>query len=209
MTTIRNCQIILGTGEDILADLQKTNLFIGENSSAAIDALAEACCGTHNTNHKMRCVNFEFDYEDKTYVVTTVSTKDGTTALVKYPEDKENYNEIAFFEFDTIRDEFSYNSRNVFKNDKICKMDDLLSDSEISILNYQEFVKGLKKRGEDRPIFISGFFEKLDKETRIKILDELNSLIRNSQIFIAVTRDVFGDDFKGEKTFLEKIWDVV
>ena len=88
-------------------------------------------------------------------------------------------------------------------------MDDLLSDSEISILNYQEFVKGLKKRGEDRPIFISGFFEKIDKETRIKILDELNSLIRNSQIFIAVTRDVFGDDFKGEKTFLEKIWDVV
>ena len=68
MTTIRNCQIILGTGEDILADLQKTNIFIGENSSAAIDALAEACCGTHNTNHKMRCVNFEFDYEDKTYV---------------------------------------------------------------------------------------------------------------------------------------------
>ena len=40
-------------------------------------------------------------------------------------------------------------------------------------------------------------------------MDELNSLIRNSQIFIAVTRDVFGDDFKGEKTFLEKIWDVV
>ena len=102
MTTIRNCQIILGTGEDILAGLQKTNLFIGENSSAAIDALAEACCGTHNTNLKMRCVNFEFDYEDKTYVVTTVSTKDGTTALVKYPEDQEDYNEIAFFEFDTI-----------------------------------------------------------------------------------------------------------
>jgi hypothetical protein len=157
----------------------------------------------------MRCVNFEFEHGGKSYLVTTVSTQDGTTALVKYPEDQEDYNEIAFFEFDSIRDEFSYNSRNVFKNDKICKMDDLLSDSEISMLNYQEFVKGLKKRGEDRPIFISGFFEKIDKETRIKILDELNSLTGNSQIFIAVTRDVFGDDFEGEKIFLEKIWNVV
>ena len=142
-------------------------------------------------------------------MVTTVSTKDGTTALVKYPEDQEDYNEIAFFEFDSIRDEFSYNSRNMFKNDKICKMDDLLSDYEISMLNYQEFVKGLKTRGEDRPIFISGFFEKIGKEARIKILDELNSLTRNSQIFIAVTRDVFGDEFEGEKIFLEKIWGVV
>ena len=209
MTTIRNCQIILGTGEDILANLQKTNLFIGENSSAAIDAIAEACCGTHNTNFKMRCVNFEFDYEDKTYVVTTVSTKDGTTALVKYPEDQEDYNEIAFFEFDSIRDEFSYNSRNVFKNDKICKMDDLLSDSEISMLNYKEFINGLKNRGEERPIFISGFFEKIDKETRDIILNELSTLTSNSQIFIAVTRDVFGDEFEGEKIFLEKIWNVV
>lgn len=209
MTTIRNCQIILGTGEDILANLKKTNLFIGENSYAAIDAIAEACCGTHNSNPKMRCVNFELMHDDKAYVVTTVSSKDGTTALVKYLEDHEEYNEIAFFEFDSIRDEFSYNSRNVFKNDKICRIDDLLSDSEISILNCKEFIKGLKKQGDDRPIFISGFFEKIDKETRIKILDELITLTKNSQIFIAVTRDVFGDEFIGEKIFLEKIWEVV
>ena len=203
MATIRNCQIILGTGEDILANFQKNNLFIGENSTAAIDALAEACCGTHNTNLKMRCVNFEFEHGDKCYVITTVSTKDGTTALVKYPEDNDCYNEIAFLEFNSIRDEFSYNSRNVFKNDKICRMDDFLSDSEISILNYKEFIKGLKIRGEDRPIFISGFFEKIDKETRTIILDELTTLTKNSQIFIAVTRDVFGAEFEGEKIFLE------
>jgi hypothetical protein len=209
MTIIRNCQIILGTGEDILANPQKMNLFIGENSPAAIDALAEACCGAHNINFKTRCVNFEFDYGDKTYVVTTVSSKDGTTALVKYPEDTDDYNETAFFEFASIRDEFSYNNRNVFKNDKICKMDDLLSDSEISMLNYKEFINGLKNRGDDRPIFISGFFEKIDKETRDRILNELSTLTPNSQIFIAVIRDVFGDEFEGEKIFLEKIWDVV
>ena len=209
MTTIRNCQIILGTGEDMAVTFQKTNLFIGENSSAAIDALAEACCGTHNSNQKIRCVNFEFEYADKCYVVTTVSTKDGTTALVKYLGDNTDYNELAFSEFESIRDEFSYNSRNVFKNDKICKMDDMLSDSEISIINYKEFIAGLKKRNEDRPIFISGFFEKIDKETRTKILDELTSLTARSQIFIAVSRDVFGPDFEGEKIFLEKVWNVV
>ncbi len=209
MTTIRKCRIILGTGEDILANLKKTNLFIGENSSAAIYALAEACCGTHNSDLKMRCVNFEFEYDEKTYVVTAVSAKDGATALVKYPEDNEVFNESAFLEFNSIRDAFSYNSRNVFKNDKIGKMDNLLSDSEISMLNYKEFVKGLKKRGEDRPIFISGFFEKTDKETRAKILDELSALTPKSQIFIAVSKDVFGEEFEGEKIFLEKIWDVV
>lgn len=203
MTAIRNCQIILGTGEKISHNLQRINLFIGENSTALINAIAEASCGIHNSSGGVRCVNFEIEHNEKRYIVTSVSTEVGTTSIVKYPNDRNVYNEAAFSEFDSIKKDFSFNSRNFFKNDKICKYESLLSDEEISLRNYKEFIGELERYKEERPIFICGFFEKIKRQDRLAVIDELLKTAPDSQIFIAVRRDVFGKNFSGERIISE------
>ena len=211
LQTIKNAEVILGSGEHVILECEILNAFIGDKSTETVFALAEVVCGKHNEYLERRITNLEIIYGNKNYIISTASDDDGEIrAIVSYKESESEFDMQAFEEYEDMLYKASVNSANVFCNKKRTPFDNMLSNEQIALKNYHEWLELLKidtKKGDVRPVFITNFFEHLQEVTRNEIVVELLKLDR--QIFISATRDLFENNFPGTKVFVEKVWTVI
>lgn len=196
---IKKASAILGT-EEIYAEFNKINVFIGNNSCAAIQALAEAACGLpFEANDKMRIVRLVFEWNKKIYDVSSVSTVYGTKALVKYAGEQDEFNKNAFIEYHRLLEEcVLMGDVNTFDNKKKTAMDENLPQDAITKINLDEFFSLIKSPQfieDKRPIFIWN----ISNRDLIYIVEELDGIDR--QVFIALEED-FIADYHGYKWVL-------
>ena len=209
---IKSASIILGTGEEVYGEFSDINIFIGKNSTAAIQALAEASCAIpFEVNNKMRMVNFTYCKKGKEYEISSVSTTCGTKALAKYVGEKTVFNKDAFSEHQcSLEESVLMGDVNVFDNRKKTAMDENLTQSTITHLNWNEFLNLISNphfKRDSRPLFIWNLLDTIADDLKSKVLENLLRIER--QIFIAILEDCMVDSFKCEKIFVNKVWDVV
>ena len=209
---IKNASIILGTGEEVYGEFSDINIFIGKNSTAAIQALSEASCAIpFDMNNKMRMVNFTYCKNGKEYEVSSVSTTCGAKALVKYVGEKTDFNKDAFDEYQrSLEESVLAGDINVFNNHKKTAMDEHFAQETISHLNWNEFLNLIMHPSfneDTRPLFIMKLFETASDNFKNQVFENLSHI--NRQIFIATQEDCISDNLNCKRIFVNKVWDIV
>lgn len=205
---IKNASIILGTGEEVYGEFSDINIFIGKNSAAAIQALAEASCAIpFEVNNKMRMVNFTYCKQGKEYEISSVSTTCGTKALAKYVGEKTVFNKDAFREYQcSLEESVLIGDINVFDNRKKTAMDENLTQGTITRLNWNEFLNLLSNphfKRDSRPIFMWNLFENASNDLKNEILEKLSRL--NRQVFISIDEDYVEEFSNYKKVVIKKV----
>ena len=208
---IKNLEVILGSGEHAISRCEMLNVLIGEKAPETVMAIAEVACGQHNETKERRITNLELEYEGKEYIVSTTSDDEGLIrAIITYKEQEGFCSYKAFEDYERMIERSSKNHSNVFLNKKITLFDNTLSNEQIALKNFSEWIEFLRNdtfQGDFRPIFMINFFEHLQEVTRNEIVAELLKL--NRQIFISATRDLFENSLSGIKVNVEKVWTVI
>ena len=209
---IKNASIILGTGEEVYGEFSDINIFIGKNSTVAIQALAEASCAIpFEVNNKMRMVNFTYCKKGKEYEISSVSTTCGTKSLVKYVGEKTDFNKDAFDEYQrSLEESVLMGDINVFNNHKRTAMDEHFAQETISHLNWNEFLNLIMHPSfneDTRPLFIMNLFETVSDNFKNQVFENLSHI--NRQIFIATQEDCVSDNLNCKRIFVNKVWDIV
>ncbi len=203
--TINSAQIFSfsAKAEELHAPFKKLNLLIGESAEKMLNIIASTTCGVKSYVEEDVIANIKASVYEKHYLATVNFSSNLSDALVSFLDDTEEFNREATIEFNTMRAQFAFNTSNIFKNEKKTVMDEGLSDAQVSMINFREFVALLKNdtdKGDIRPIFISGFFEIIHSSNTEEAINELKQLDR--QVFIAVRNDVFPIKLEMNKIYL-------
>lgn len=203
--TINSAQIFSFSekAEKFNSTFKKLNLVIGEESEEILNIIALATCGAMFNSERDIMANLKINAYEKEYFASMFYSDTRTESLVTYLDNNQVFSTDAFVEYDSLRTRFAFNTSNIFKNEKKTIMDEGLSDAQISMINFREFMDLLKKdtdKGDVRPIFISGFFEKIASNDKKDVITELDNLDR--QVFIAAGNDVFPIKLEMNKIYL-------
>lgn len=189
--------------EELYAPFKKLNLLIGESAEKMLNIIASTTCGVKSHVEKDVIANIKASAYEKHYLATVNFSSNHSDAFVSYFDDTEEFNREATLEFNTMRARFAFNTSNFLKNEKKTVMDEGLSEDQVSMINFREFVALLKNdtdKGDMRPIFISGLFEKIHSSDTEESIKELEKLDR--QVFVAVRNDVFPIKLEINKIYL-------
>ncbi len=189
--------------EKFNSTFKKLNLLIGEESEEILNIIALATCGAMFNSERDIMANLKIKAYEKEYFASVFFSDTRTGTLVTYSDNDQVFSTDAFVEYDSLRARFALNTSNIFKNEKKTIMDEGLSDAQISMINFREFVALLKNdtdKGDIRPIFISGFFEIIHSSNTEEAINELKQLDR--QVFIAARNDVFPIKLEMNKIYL-------
>lgn len=206
---IKNASIVLGTDEEACGEFGKINIFIGNKSQEAIQALLEATCAVpFSTNQKMRLVNFIFSKNKKYYDVSSISTICGTKALVKYNDEDAGFSKDAFFEYQKLLESFILiGNINIFDNHKKTAMDEHLSQEARTKLNLEEFYELITNpalENDQRPLFLWN----VEFASNVLINEFLRKVaLLNRQVFIALEKDCLEVNNEYNKIYVRKICD--
>lgn len=201
---ILNAEIILGSGEHVVSEFQKTNLLVGENSVSVLKALAEVSCGAFNESRNMRIVNFDFFFDEQLYRISATAMSDEPMKVfATYAEDDDQtLNDLALFEYKGLIIDFSLNSANSFFNKQSYLSD--AKDEELTEKKWAEFVELLVRDtalGDTRPIFVYD-----GDSVSADMLAQLDRLDR--QVFVAATKKDYEEGSFEKIIKIKKVWKV-